>query len=191
MIRNKLWDGGHVCLAPEYISGFTRSLAVHRRSNYIREREERLFVKSIQTMSLLEPPSVLLRLLHESLPETSTLANDDDDMVGREEIFAYVAFLAKGLAELNEFNADVWRDTLEPYLDQVVSLDKSKKDDMVETFRQAAEKELTDQDDAESYGDGDDDAEEICDLRFNLAYGGKILLHQTRLHLLRGRRYGM
>lgn len=142
-------------------------------------------------MSLLEPPEILLRLLHESLPEGNSTTTTDAAADNAEEIFAYVAFLAKGLAELNEFNADVWRDALEPYLDQVVSLDKNKKDDLVETFRLAAEKELTDQDDAESYGDGeDDDAEEICDLRFNLAYGGKILLYQTKLHLLRGRRYG-
>ena len=33
--------------------------------------------------------------------------------------------------------------------------------------------------------------EDICNTEFSLAYGGKILLHNTKLHLKRGRRYGM
>lgn len=31
--------------------------------------------------------------------------------------------------------------------------------------------------------------EQITDIRFSLAYGGKILLHQTKLRLRRGHRY--
>jgi elongation factor 3 len=71
-------------------------------------------------------------------------------------------------------------------------LQNSSLDEVVDKFRQATEKATLGEDDADSYGDEDDDgAEEICDLRFNLAYGGKILLHQTKLRLLRGHRYGL
>ena len=131
-------------------------------------------------MSLLEPPANLLSILRHSLPESAQPTDAPDDTT--EEVLAYVAFLAAGLAEMNEFDAAVWKDVLEPYL----------VPDDVEAFRVAAEQELTDQDDATSYGDHDDEGlEELCDLRFNLAYGGKILLHQTRLKLLRGRRYAL
>ena len=44
---------------------------------------------------------------------------------------------------------------------------------------------------AHSYADAVDegDAAELCNIEFSLAYGGKILLHNTRLRLLAGHRY--
>ena len=131
-------------------------------------------------MPLLAPPQNVLDLLHESLPEGT------DTATAEEEILSYVAFLAAGLAELNEFDASVWKDVIEPYLEDSVVCDQ----ETAEKFRQAVQNTFTDQDDADSYG-GDDDGEEVCNLRFNLAYGGKILLHNTKLHLLRGRRYAL
>lgn len=37
----------------------------------------------------------------------------------------------------------------------------------------------------------EDDAEELCNCKFTLAYGSKVLLHNTDLRLLRGKRYGL
>ncbi|CAB9514760.1 [NU+] prion formation protein 1 [Seminavis robusta] len=136
-------------------------------------------------MALLEPPQDLLKLLRESLPEeVGNKAVDEND--GSEEILAYVAFLAAGLTDAHEYDASVWEEALEPYLSSLVTGNK----ELVETFRQKAETAFA-LDDASLFGDDDDDAEELCDLRFNLAYGGKILLHQTRLKLLRGHRYAL
>ncbi|KAG5183221.1 P-loop containing nucleoside triphosphate hydrolase protein [Tribonema minus] len=39
--------------------------------------------------------------------------------------------------------------------------------------------------------DGDGDAADLCNIEFSLAYGGKILLHNTRLRLRAGHRYGL
>merc|ERR1712084_150610 len=39
--------------------------------------------------------------------------------------------------------------------------------------------------------DDDDDAEELCNCTFTLAYGTKILLHNTKMKLKRGKRYGL
>merc|ERR1712157_382029 len=39
--------------------------------------------------------------------------------------------------------------------------------------------------------DEDDDAEELCNCTFTLAYGTKILLHNTKLKLKRGKNYGL
>jgi len=136
-------------------------------------------------MALLEPPQDLLKLLRESLPEeVGTKAVDHDD--GSEEILAYVAFIAAGLTDAHEYDASVWEETLQPYLSTLVNENK----ETVEKFREAAEKAYA-LDGASLFGDDDDDGEELCDLRFNLAYGGKILLHQTRLRLVRGRRYAL
>ena len=138
-------------------------------------------------MALLEPPQNVLRLLHGALPED--YANQEND--GREEILSYVAFLAAGLAEGQEYDTSVWRDVLEPYLAQSESPISSNNGAVIEEFRMACVSAFTTADDAESYGGDDDDAEELCDLRFNLAYGGKILLHQTKMRLLRGRLYAL
>ena len=135
-------------------------------------------------MSLLEPNQTILQLLRDSLPEGS--AEGADASPGTEEILSYVAFLAAGLAQENEFDAAVWKDVLQPYLDQT-----GQGDAVVETFREAAEREFVEIDDAESYGSDDGEAEVLCDLRFNLAYGGKILLHQTKLKLVRGKKYAL
>lgn len=37
----------------------------------------------------------------------------------------------------------------------------------------------------------DVDKDELCNCRFSLAYGGKILLNNATLRLVRGRRYGL
>ena len=37
----------------------------------------------------------------------------------------------------------------------------------------------------------DEDGANVCDIEFSLAFGGKILLHNTKLRLGRGRRYGI
>jgi elongation factor 3 len=144
-------------------------------------------------MALLEPPQHLLQLLREALPDdyadVSPVTGKQEGEDGREETLSYVAFIAAGLAKANEFDSSVWRDVLEPYLsERQVTRNNGA---VVERFRIAAELALTNQDDAESYGEEEEGVEELCDLRFNLAYGGKILLHQTKLHLLRGRRYAL
>merc|ERR1712038_812328 len=65
--------------------------------------------------------------------------------------------------------------------------DKAKADEAIEKVRVEAEKmlEIPDEDDDE------DDAEELCNCQFTLAYGTKILLHNTKMKLKRGKRYGL
>ena len=135
-------------------------------------------------MATLEPPSDILRILRASLEETTI-----EDNRGGEEVLGYCAFLAAGLADTNNYVPTVWEEALAPYLSSLV---QTGADKVIESFRAATEASIVGVDDAESYGDGEDDgSEELCDLRFNLAYGGKILLHQTKLRLLRGHRYGL
>lgn len=135
-------------------------------------------------MALLEPPQNVLQLLRQALPD------DAPENDGREEVLSYVSFLAKALIDAQEWDSTTWRDTLEPYAHAVVH---DNPGGTIEHFRHAAELAFTSQDDADSYGhDAEDEGfTELCDLRFNLAYGGKILLHATKLRLLRGRRYAL
>jgi elongation factor 3 len=40
-------------------------------------------------------------------------------------------------------------------------------------------------------GESEADDSSLCDISFSLAFGGKILLHNTHLKLGKGRRYGL
>merc|ERR1719326_1245016 len=68
-----------------------------------------------------------------------------------------------------------------------IYFDEAKAEAGVEKVREEAEKmlEIPEED------DDDDDADELCNCKFTLAYGTKILLHNTQMKLKRGRRYGL
>ncbi len=114
-------------------------------------------------MTLLEPPKEILSLLRESLPDS--LANaEPDDTSGSEDILAYVAFLAAGLCEVQDFTPSAWIDALKPYLEELKGHNNAE---IVDKFREASEKAIMGADDADSYGDHDDDAfEEVCNIKF-------------------------
>ncbi|VEU36187.1 unnamed protein product [Pseudo-nitzschia multistriata] len=139
-------------------------------------------------MSLLEPPATITRLLQESFPDSVTSTSDGAQWNANEDILSYVAFLAAGMADVKEFSQEAWKEQLSPYLEGI----KEVGGDEIDAFRILVAKEVLGEDD-ESYGDDDDDDEheEVCNLRFNLAYGGKILLRESKLRLLRGRRYAI
>ena len=130
-------------------------------------------------MSLLEPPQHLVQLLRESLGEEDASKDSEigigliDEQAlsdGTEDIVSYVAFLAAGLCDAQEFTPQTWIDTLQPYMDQLSDTSTMKVPDpetILNKFREAAEKSIMGDDDQESYGDHDDEGyEEVCDLRF-------------------------
>ena len=65
--------------------------------------------------------------------------------------------------------------------------DAAKAEENTEKVRVEAEKMLV----IPEEDDDDDDAEELCNCTFTLAYGTKILLHNTKMKLKRGKRYGL
>lgn len=65
--------------------------------------------------------------------------------------------------------------------------DKAKAEECTEKVRVEAEKMLV----VPEEDDEEDDAEELCNCTFTLAYGTKILLHNTKMKLKRGKRYGL
>jgi elongation factor 3 len=65
--------------------------------------------------------------------------------------------------------------------------DKAKTEAATEIVRAEAEKMLV----IPEEDDDEDDAEELCNCTFTLAYGTKILLHNTKMKLKRGKNYGL
>merc|ERR1719273_2736226 len=66
-------------------------------------------------------------------------------------------------------------------------VEESKAEEAIEQVRVEAEAMM----EIPEEEDEDDDAEELCNCQFTLAYGTKILLHNTKMRLKRGKRYGL
>ncbi len=140
-------------------------------------------------MVIIDPPNETLSLLRQAcnLPE-------DDSKTSSEslEILAYVASLASSLTSVQDFDSSTWTSALSPYIATLPSVSSSgESDEAIEKFRALAEKATLQELDEESDEEDEFGGEELCNIRFSLAYGGKILLHQTKLRLRRGHRYAL
>merc|ERR1719377_249111 len=78
-----------------------------------------------------------------------------------------------------------WKKELGDHLGLVVP--PESKDKMIESFLETCAKDVK----IEEAKEEADDAEQLCDCQFSLAYGNKVLLNQTKLKLKRGYRYGL
>jgi hypothetical protein len=136
----------------------------------------------------LHPPRQLVELLEDAMAEVDNkdYPSLDDD------IATFLAFLAEGLSNAQIFDHDTWQTTLSPYLVHILSSSEAVSA-LIERYRHKVEEALVEVDDNDSYGEEDDirETDIVVQVNFNLAYGGKILLHKTKLKLLRGRRYAL
>ena len=92
---------------------------------------------------------------------------------------AYVTTLVSSLVDCKVEDKQDWIDELGPY---GVSERAAKA-----LHAAMSRMYFTDAPDEEE----EDDAEQLCDCKFTLAYGSKVLLHNTRLRLKRGHKYGL
>jgi elongation factor 3 len=104
---------------------------------------------------------------------------------GKLAAIKYACVIASCMMDLHFMEDMQWIKNLGPVME--LYYDKATVDKGIEAVRVEAEKmlEIPEEDDEE------DDAEELCNCQFTLAYGTKILLHNTKMKLLRGRRYGL
>lgn len=141
-------------------------------------------------MVFLEPPKTILKLLRDALPTNETNGNVTDFGDSTDEIVAYVATLASSLATSQTWDSNIWVEELTPYLITLPSITDENVEDIIANFCSAANTAMNSEEDS---SDEEDEfgGEEITNIRFSLAYGGKILLHQTKLRLRRGHRYAL
>jgi len=111
------------------------------------------------------------------------LGADDSENVNT--IIAHASTVSTTMMDLQFMEDLQWAKTVSPQF--AAYFDKSKIDAAVEKIRAQAELMLEIPDD----DDDDDDAEELCNCKFTLAYGTKILLHNTKMKLKRGKNYGL
>jgi elongation factor 3 len=96
---------------------------------------------------------------------------------------SFAAGIACSLAVARDFSADSWQKNVTPYL----SFAGAKAKGYVDAAVEQCASDLKKVERVEEV----DDAEELCNCKFTLAYGSKILLHNTEMRLMRGYRYGL
>ncbi|GMI10223.1 hypothetical protein TrRE_jg13565 [Triparma retinervis] len=103
------------------------------------------------------------------------------------ELLDYVSKMALNLCNTrNDLSESSWLSACKPYL--CVLMDDVTAENCVSDYLKKMSKFM----DAGYEEEEDADAHlNLCNIEFNLAYGGKILLHQTKLVLKRGHRYGL
>mmetsp|Transcript_38984 Transcript_38984/g.93817 ORF Transcript_38984/g.93817 Transcript_38984/m.93817 type:complete len:1040 (-) Transcript_38984:33-3152(-) len=104
---------------------------------------------------------------------------------GLEMTIAHAASVSTCMMDLNFMEDVQWKKNILPTF--AAYYDAAAAEANIEKVRVEAEKmmEVVEEEDEE------DDAEELCNCKFTLAYGTKILLHNTKMRLLRGKKYGL
>ncbi len=100
-----------------------------------------------------------------------------------ERLLSHMARCCEGLTLSNDRKRENWVQCLEPYLSKVES---EKKEKMVETIYVKGIENLT----LEKVNP-EDEEEDLCNAQFSLAYGTRVLLHQTPFRVKIGRKYGL
>jgi elongation factor 3 len=98
----------------------------------------------------------------------------------------YCAKLCASAANLRCFGDDEWNSCIKPCMIDMAS--EQELTTATKAIKDKCEAELGGDDDAE---DEQDDAEQLCNCEFTLAYGSKIVLRKTKMRLKRGFKYGL
>jgi len=121
--------------------------------------------------------------------ETSKVLNTLIELVPKGAdagVLAHTSALAYSMLDLKILDIAVWKESLGHHLGLAVT-DAKKRDDIIAKYLEICAKDVQ----IEEAKDEADDAEQLCDCQFSLAYGNKVLLNQTVLKLKRGYRYGL
>jgi len=109
----------------------------------------------------------------------------ENNAEGYDRVVSHAAIVATCMMDLGFMEDLQWVKNVAVVFKGYVSDDKSSE--AIEKVRVEAEEMM----DIPEEEDEDDDAEELCNCTFTLAYGTKILLHNTKMRLKRGKRYGL
>jgi elongation factor 3 len=103
---------------------------------------------------------------------------------GNTALVEYVSYIVASLIKTNTDEKDEYTDELAPFLAQV-----DGGVDATAAIYDEAQTCITKVDAGEN--DDDEEGEDMCDCEFTLAYGTKILLHNTKMRLKKGMKYGL
>jgi elongation factor 3 len=119
-------------------------------------------------------PAIVLGALQEEMAKAGAKSTAD------ETTMLYAAAQAASLISRRCFAANQWQMAITDYAGFPAAVTTAFNE---RCYKESADKDKDD--------DVEDEGEDLCDCEFSLAYGGKILLNNARMHLKRGRRYGL
>jgi elongation factor 3 len=141
------------------------------------EQLKRLKVQADKAISVRGDVSKVKVLFEENLPSCSQAYAD--------KVIKHACVVATTMMDLDYMEDAQWKKNLSPLF--TLLLNDSEAEKVIEKVRVECEKLLI----VEEEEEDDDDAEELCNCQFTLAYGTKTLLHNTKMRLRRGKRYGL
>jgi len=104
----------------------------------------------------------------------------------------YVSQMTTLLFNSRNYEFDEWADATVPYLSAFLTQEGAEavcRNHLAKAVSQLID--AAEEDQGWELDAADGEADELCNCRFSLAYGGKILLNNATLRLLRGNRYGL
>ena len=133
----------------------------------------------------LVKPAEAAKIINEAIAETGASAFSTSKA---EPVVLYVAALGSYLCGEQLWEGETWEQCCGAYL---ASIDATQGAALATAFRNKCKKAYKEEA-VDTWGaDQDPELKTACDVEFSLAYGGKLLLHNTRLFLKCGRRYGI
>jgi len=131
----------------------------------------------------LEKKEAMMTVEQMQAKMTEIILKHTDSIAGYEDVIAYVSVIAHHLVDRENNDSAYWASNLLPYLAELIPADKASAvvDEMIVGLVVVKEAEKDDY----------DDEEDLCNNEFSLAFASRVLLHQTRLHLKKGRKYGL
>jgi elongation factor 3 len=156
----------------------TRCAAAHQELLNISNRAEKAQVEEADFDKVVEGLVMVF--------EKADMNLEDEKL---KEVKEYAGKVVQYLSVRIDADEEDWKEDLLPLLR--IFKGKSVEDEIVgniavnlkELFKGSAQEEVMEEDEL--------DAEKLCDCRFSLAYGSRILLNNARLYLKRGMRYGI
>jgi len=100
-----------------------------------------------------------------------------------------VSHSAKCVEELVQNNIrdrSAWNESLEPYFNTLIGKDETLRNKIYDAIYEKGVANLT-----PDRVDPEDEEEDLCNAQFSLAYGTRVLLHQTPFRVKIGRKYGL
>eukprot|EP00184_Porphyridium_aerugineum_P002664 CAMPEP_0184693766 /NCGR_PEP_ID=MMETSP0313-20130426/1921_1 /TAXON_ID=2792 /ORGANISM="Porphyridium aerugineum, Strain SAG 1380-2" /LENGTH=1079 /DNA_ID=CAMNT_0027151929 /DNA_START=277 /DNA_END=3516 /DNA_ORIENTATION=+ len=131
-----------------------------------------------------QPPPADLDTIKKVIAEIVTIK---EGSAISQQVSDFVAKQAVALIDAKANELPEWKVISVPYIKYLVNNDVAQAENVTKTILEKLGKFMVVEEDDEE----DADAEQLCDCKFSLAYGSKVLLNNTRMTLKRGFRYGL
>ena len=100
------------------------------------------------------------------------------------DLYMHMAMCCEGLVLSNDRNYDNWSKCIQPYL-----ISQTEKEICIHIIKKIYDKGIENL--TPDKVDPEDEEEDLCNAQFSLAYGTRVLLHQTPFRVKIGRKYGL